>query len=230
MASKRVKSFENLVDKSKKYSLKEAISILKKAPKTKFDESVDLAIKLDIDPKQSDQMVRGTIVLPHGTGKTKKVAVFCKGEAQHKAKEAGADQVGAEDLIEKVSKGFMDFDVAVATPEMMRELSKLGKILGPRGLMPNPKAGTVTEDVAKAVKEVKGGKVEFKMDKISNINMAVGKISFDENAIYSNAFTLIEAVQHARPATLKGNYIRSIAISTTMGPGVRLDLSNLARG
>ncbi|MDP2942229.1 MAG: 50S ribosomal protein L1 [Candidatus Omnitrophota bacterium] len=230
MASKRVKSFENLVDKSKKYSLKEAISILKKAPKTKFDESVDLAIKLDIDPKQSDQMVRGTIVLPHGTGKTKKVAVFCKGEAQHKAKEAGADQVGAEDLIEKVSKGFMDFDVAVATPEMMRELSKLGKILGPRGLMPNPKAGTVTEDVAKAVKEVKGGKVEFKMDKISNINMAVGKISFDENAIYSNAFTLIEAVQHARPATLKGNYIRSIAISTTMGPGVKLDLSNLARG
>lgn len=230
MASKRVRSFENLVDKSKKYSLKEAISILKKVPKTKFDESVDLAIKLDIDPKQSDQMVRGTIVLPHGTGKTKKVAVFCKGEAQHKAKEAGADQVGAEDLIEKVSKGFMDFDVAVATPEMMRELSKLGKILGPRGLMPNPKAGTVTEDVAKAVKEVKGGKIEFKMDKISNINIAVGKISFDENAIYDNAFILIEAVQHARPATLKGNYIRSIAISTTMGPGVRLDLSNLARG
>lgn len=230
MASKRVKSFENLVDKSKKYSLKEAISILKKAPKTKFDESVDLAIKLDIDPKQSDQMVRGTIVLPHGTGKTKRVAVFCKGEAQHRAKEAGADQVGAEDLIEKVSKGFMDFDVAVATPEMMRELSKLGKILGPRGLMPNPKAGTVTEDVAKAVKEVKGGKIEFKMDKISNINIAVGKISFDENAIYDNAFILIEAVQHARPATLKGNYIRSIAISTTMGPGVRLDLSNLARG
>jgi large subunit ribosomal protein L1 len=230
MASKRVRSFENLVDKSKKYSLKEAISILKKAPKTKFDESVDLAIKLDIDPKQSDQMVRGTVVLPHGTGKTKKVAVFCKGEAQHKAKEAGADHVGAEDLIEKVSKGFMDFDVAVATPEMMRDLSKLGKILGPRGLMPNPKAGTVTEDVGRAVKEVRGGKIEFKMDKISNINIAVGKISFDENAIYSNAFTLIEAVQHARPTTLKGNYIRSIAISTTMGPGVRLDLSNLARG
>lgn len=230
MASKRVRSFGNLVDKSKKYSLKEAIAILKKAPKTKFDESVDLAIKLDIDPKQSEQMVRGTVVLPHGTGKTKKVAVFCKGEAQLKAREAGADQVGAEDLIEKVSKGFMDFDVAVATPEMMRELSKLGKILGPRGLMPNPKAGTVTEDVARAVKEVRGGKVEFKMDKISNINIAVGKISFEENAIYNNAVTLIEAVLHARPATLKGNYIRSIAISTTMGPGVRLDLSNLARG
>lgn len=230
MASKRVRSFENLVDKSKKYSLKEAIVILKKAPKTKFNESVDLAIKLDIDPKQSDQMVRGTVVLPHGTGKIKKVAVFCKGEAQHRAKEAGADHVGAEDLIEKVGKGFMDFDVAVATPEMMRELSKLGKVLGPRGLMPNPKAGTVTEDVAKAVKEVRGGKIEFKMDKISNINIAVGKISFDENAIYDNAFILIEAVQHARPATLKGNYIRSIAISTTMGPGVKLDLSNLARG
>lgn len=230
MASKRVRSFENLVDKSKKYSLKEAIVILKKAPKTKFNESVDLAIKLDIDPKQSDQMVRGTVVLPYGTGKTKKVAVFCKGEAQHKAKDAGAEHVGAEDLIEKVGKGFMDFDVAIATPEMMRELSKLGKVLGPRGLMPNPKAGTVTEDVAKAVKEVKGGKIEFKMDKISNINIAVGKISFDDNAIYDNAFTLIEAVQHARPATLKGNYIRTIAISTTMGPGVKLDLSNLARG
>jgi len=230
MASKRVKAFEGLVEKNKKYSLKEAISILRKAPKAKFDESVDLAIKLDIDPKQSEQMVRGTIVLPHGTGKTKRVAVFCKGEAQHRAKEAGAENVGAEDLIEKVSKGFLDFDVAVATPEMMRELSKLGKVLGPKGLMPNPKAGTVTEDVAKAVKEVKAGKVEFKMDKISNINISVAKASFDDGKIYENAYTLIEAVQHARPATLKGNYIRSISISTTMGPGVKLDLSNLARG
>ncbi len=230
MASKRVKAFEGLVEKDKKYSLKEAISILRKAPKAKFDESVDLAIKLDIDPKQSEQMVRGTIVLPHGTGKTKRVAVFCKGESQHRAKEAGAEHVGAEDLIEKVSKGFLDFDVAVASPEMMRELSKLGKVLGPKGLMPNPKAGTVTEDVAKAVKEVKAGKVEFKMDKISNINISVAKASFDDGKIYDNAYTLIEAVQHARPATLKGNYIRSISISTTMGPGVKLDLSNLARG
>lgn len=230
MASKRVKVFEGLVDKTKKYSLKEAITILKKAPKVKFDESVDLAIKLDIDPKQSEQMVRGTIVLPHGTGKTKRVAVFCKGEAQHRAKEAGAEHVGAEDLIEKVSKGFLEFDVAVATPEMMRDLSKLGKVLGPKGLMPNPKAGTVTDDVAKAVKEVRAGKVEFKMDKISNINISVGKASFEDSKIYENAYTLIEAVQHARPATLKGNYIRSISISTTMGPGVKLDLSNLARG
>lgn len=230
MPSKRAKTFVNLVDKSKKYSLKEAISILKAAPKVKFDESVDVAIKLEIDPKQSDQMVRGTVVLPHGTGKTKKVAVFCKGETQNKAREAGAETVGAEDLIEKVSKGFMDFDVAVATPEMMKDLSKLGKILGPRGLMPNPKAGTVTEDVAKAVKEVKAGKVEFKMDKISNMNIGVGKISFSENAIYDNVFALIEAVQHARPATLKGNYITSIAISTTMGPGIKLDFSNLVRG
>ena len=230
MASKRVKTFGDLVDKTKKYSLKEAISILRKAPKAKFDESVDLAIKLEIDPKQTEQMVRGTVVLPHGTGKTKKVAVFCKGEAQHRAKEAGAEHVGAEDLIDKVSKGFMEFDVCVATPEMMRDLSKLGKVLGPKGLMPNPKAGTVTEDVAKAVKEVRAGKVEFKMDKISNINISVGKASFDDSKIYDNAYTLIEAVQHARPATLKGNYIRSIAISTTMGPGVKLDLSNLARG
>jgi len=230
MASKRVKAFEGLVDKTKRYSLKEAIAILRKAPKAKFDESVDLAIKLDIDPKQTEQMVRGTVVLPHGTGKTKRVAVFCKGEAQHRAKEAGAENVGAEDLIEKVSKGFLDFDVAVATPEMMRDLSKLGKVLGPKGLMPNPKAGTVTDDVAKAVKEVRAGKVEFKMDKISNINISVAKASFDDNKIYENAYTLIEAVQHARPGTLKGNYIRSISISTTMGPGVRLDLSNLARG
>lgn len=228
--SKRVKSFQNLADKSKAYSLKEAIGILKKAPRVKFDESVDLSIKLDIDPKQSEQMVRGTLVLPHGTGKTKKVAVFCKGEAQNKAKEAGADYVGAEDLIEKVSSGFLDFDVAVATPDMMRDLSKLGKILGPRGLMPNPKAGTVTEDVAKAVKEVKGGKIEFRMDKVSNINLAVGKISFDEKAIYDNALALIEAVQHARPQSVKGNFIKSISISTTMGPGVKLDIPNLTRG
>lgn len=230
VVSKRAKSFQNLVDKSKSYSLKEAIGILKKAPRVKFDESVDLAIKLDIDPKQSEQMVRGTVILPHGTGKTKKVAVFCKGEAQHKAKESGADYVGAEDLIEKVSQGFLDFDVAVATPDMMRDLSKLGKILGPRGLMPNPKAGTVTEDVAKAIKEVKGGKIEFRMDKVSNINLTVGKISFDEKALYDNALALIEAVQHARPQTLKGNYVKSISISTTMGPGVRLDTPNLTRG
>lgn len=230
MDSKRVRVFENFVDRSKKYSLKEAIEILKKTPKTKFDESVDLAIKLEIDPKQSDQMVRGTVVLPHGTGKTKKVAVFCKGESQHRAKDAGADYVGAEDLIEKVAKGFLDFDVAVATPEMMRDLSKVGKVLGPRGLMPNPKAGTVTEDVEKAIKEVKAGRIEFKMDKISNINISVARISFNENAIYENAITLIEAVQHARPAALKGHYIRSIAVSTTMGPGIKLDLSNFLRG
>ncbi|KPK41958.1 MAG: 50S ribosomal protein L1 [Omnitrophica WOR_2 bacterium SM23_29] len=229
--SKRVKSFQNLsIDKAKKYPLKEAIGILKNAPKVKFDETVDLSIKLDIDPKQSEQMVRGTVVLPHGTGKTRKVAAFCKGETQNKATEAGADYVGAEDLMEKVSKGFLDFDIAVATPEMMKDLSKLGKILGPRGLMPNPKAGTVTEDVAKAVKEAKGGKVEFRMDKLSNINIAIGKSSFDEKAIYDNAFALIEALQHARPQSAKGNFIKSISISTTMGPGIRLDIPNLTKG
>ena len=230
MVSKRVKLFKDLVDKSKAYTLKEAIGNLKKAPKVKFDESVDLSIKLDIDPKQTEQMVRGTIVLPYGTGKTKRVAAFCKGEVQNRAKEAGADYVGAVDLIEKVSGGFLDFDVAVATPDMMKDLSKLGKILGPRGLMPNPKAGTVTEDIAKAVKEVKGGKIEFRMDKLSNINIAVGKISFDEKALYDNALALIEAVQHARPQSVKGNFIKSISISTTMGPGVRLDIPNLTRG
>jgi len=230
MASKITKSFEGLVDKNKRYSLKEAIGILKKAPKAKFDESVDLAIKLDIDPKQSDQMVRGTVVLPHGTGKTKRVAVFCKGEAQHKAKEAGADHVGAEDLIEKVGKGFFEFDVCVASPEMMRDLSKLGKVLGPRGLMPNPKAGTVVQpdDVGATIRELRGGRVEYRVDRTGNLHIPIGKVSFAIEQLLANMAAIMEAIVRARPAAVRGQYIKRVVIASTMGPGVKVDI-NLAR-
>ena len=222
--SKRKKEFEKLVDKAKTYSLKEALSILKKAPQTKFDSSVDVAFKLNIDPKQSSQTVRGTVSLPHGTGKSVKVACFCKGETENKAKEAGADFVGSQDLIAKVRSGWCDFDVAVASPDMMKEIASLGKILGPRGLMPNPKSGTVTDDVVSAINEVKKGKVEFKMSKQSDINLSIGRISFNEQALYENGVSIIEAVFHARPAAIKGQFVKSIFVSSTMGPGIRLDV------
>jgi len=224
--SKRIKEATKLVDKSKLYKLQEAIALLKQSPAAKFDESVDLAIKLNLDPKETSQSIRGSVVLPHGTGKKVRVAVFCKGEHTSKAEEAGADVVGADDLVEKVSKGFLDFDVAVATPDMMKEMSKLGKVLGPRGLMPSPKAGTVTDDVVKAINEVKAGKVEFKMDKLACINITVGKRSFSDDNINENASSLIGAIMQARPASIKGKFLKSIAISTTMGPGVKLDTSS----
>ena len=223
--SKRLKEANKLVDKAKLYSLNDAIAILKNIPTAKFNESIDLAIKLNLSAKELSQSIRGLVVLPHGTGKTIKVAVFCKGEHAQKAKDAGADIVGADDLVEKVAGGFMDFDTVIAMPEMMKDISKLGKILGPRGLMPSPKAGTVTNDVAKAVKEAKAGKVEFKMDKLGCVNMTVGKRSFEDVAIKENANSVINAVAHARPATVKGKFILSIAISTTMGPGVKLDVA-----
>ncbi len=220
--SKRYKEASKLVDKSKSYTLKEAIGILKAAPKTKFDQSLELAFSLGIDTKKSDHMVRGTVVLPHGTGKKIKVAVFCKGDAEKDAKDAGADFIGAQELIDKVSGGWMDFDSVVATPDMMRDLSKLGKVLGPRGLMPSPKTGTVTQDVAKAVKELKAGKVEFKADKQGGIHVAVGKISFSEDHLVENASLLIESLKSSRPASLKGDFIKTISISTSMGPGMRV--------
>jgi large subunit ribosomal protein L1 len=223
--SKRVEALQKLVDKTKFYTLGEAISILKKSPPVKFDESVDLAIKLDIDPKEISQSIRGTVSLPHGTGKKVRVAVFCKGEHTSEAKEAGADIVGAQDLIDKVAAGFLDFDVCVTTPDMMKDMAKLGKVLGPRGLMPNPKAGTVTTTVAKTIKELKAGKVEFKMDKLGCINMSVGKRSFDDNAIVENAKTVIEAIMQSKPSQVKGRFVKNISISTTMGPGVKLDAS-----
>lgn len=220
---KRLKEANRLVDNKKLYGIKEAVSMLKTVPAAKFDESVDLSIKLNIDPKEISQSIRGSVVLPHGTGKKVRVAVFCKGEQVSQAKEAGADIVGGQDLIDKVSSGFLDFDVAVATPDMMKDLARLGKMLGPRGLMPSPKAGTVTAEIAKTVKEVKAGKVEFKMDKLGCINMTVGKRSFTEEALAENAHKLIESIMHAKPAQVKGKFFRTISMSTTMGPGIKLD-------
>jgi len=220
---KRLQEANKMVDKSKLYILKEAISVLKNTPAVKFDESVDLSIKLNIDPKETSQPVRGSVSLPHGTGKKVRVAVFCKGEHLSQANEAGADVAGSEDLIKKVNTGFLDFDIAIATPDMMKEMGKLGKVLGPRGLMPSPKAGTVTNDIAKAITEAKAGKIEFKMDKLGCINIAVGKRSFNEDAILENAKTVISAITQAKPAQVKGKFFKNVSISTTMGPGIRLD-------
>jgi len=220
--SKRYRESEKNLDRNKSYNFAEAISILKKVPKVKFDETVEINIHLNVDPKNSDQLVRGTVVLPHGTGKKVRVAVFCKGEHEKQAKEAGADVVGAEDLIDKVAKGFLDFDRAIATPEMMKDLSKLGKVLGPRGLMPSPKAGTVTNSIASAIKEVKAGKIEFKTDKQAGIHVGIGKISFAENQLVENATTLMETIKSLRPASVKGIFLRSVSVATTMGPGLKI--------
>ncbi len=228
--TKRLKTVQALVDKTKSYSLKDAITMLKKTPKLKFDETVEIAAKLNVDPKQSQgASIRGTVALPHGTGKKVKVLVFCKGEEERKAKDAGADFVGADDLIAKVQGGWADFDVAVATPEMMKDIARLGKILGPRGLMPNPKAGTVTQDTAKAIKELKAGKIEFKMDKQAGIHAPVGKISFTEDALYANAFSLIDAVMSSNQQGIKGQHVKSLYMSTTMGPGIKLDLAEFRK-
>lgn len=215
------KALESIVQ-DKAYDLSEALEILKQIPKKKFDESVDLAICLNIDSKKSDQMVRGTVLLPNGTGKDKKVAVFCKGEAENDAKEAGADFIGAQELIDKVAGGWLGFDVAVSTPEMMRDLSKLGKILGPRGLMPSPKTGTVTNNIVQAIKEVKAGKIEYKSDKQAGIHVAIGKISFEVNKLLENIKTVLSAIKASRPASIKGEFIKSISLSTTMSPGIKI--------
>jgi large subunit ribosomal protein L1 len=229
MPSKRYKKALELVDKKKNYPLKSAVDVLTKFPKAKFNETVDLAFRLGVDPKQSDQMVRGTVPLPHGSGKVVRVLVFAKnGPSADAAKAAGAEFVGFEDMIKKCQEGWSDFDVAVATPEAMVEVRKLGKVLGPRGLMPNPKTGTVTEDTAKAVKEVKAGRVEFKVDKAGNVHVAVGKASFPAPQIEENARAVIEAVAKARPNSLKGTYIHSCTISATMSPPVSVDIKEFA--
>jgi large subunit ribosomal protein L1 len=220
--SKRFLEAKKLVDANKVYTLSEAVSILKKVPKTKFDETIELAIKLGVDPKQSEQQVRGTVSLPHGSGRSLRVLVFAKGEAAKLAKEAGAEHVGLEDLVEKINKGWFEFDVVIASPETMREVGKLGKVLGPKGLMPSPKTGTVTPEVDKAVKEVKAGRVEFKMDKNGNLHMPVGKISFNEKAIVENASAVIEAVLRSKPSTSKGDFVQGCSISSTMSPGIRI--------
>ncbi len=220
--SKRYKESEKQVDKNKVCQLKDAIATLKKMALPKFDGSVDLHFNLSVDTKKSDQMVRGTVVLPFGTGKKVRVAVFCKGEHEKLAKEAQADYIGGNDLIDKVAAGFLDFDCAIATPEMMRDLSKLGKVLGPRGLMPSPKTGTVTNDIVKAIEDVKKGKVEFRVDKQGGIHLSVGKISFSEDKLHDNASRVIEALNEARPSTVKGKFIRSLSLSTSMNPGIRI--------
>jgi large subunit ribosomal protein L1 len=225
MPSKRYKKALEVVDGRKAYPLKDAVGVLAKFPKAKFNETIDLAFRLGVDPKQSDQMVRGTVPLPHGSGKLVKVLVFAKsGAAADAAKAAGAEYVGFEDMIAKCNSGWSDFDVAVATPEAMVEVRKLGKVLGPRGLMPNPKTGTVTEDTAKAVKEVKAGRVEFKVDKAANVHVIVGKASFKPEQLEENARAVIEAVAKARPNSLKGAYICSCTLSATMSPPVRVDI------
>ena len=225
MPSKRYKKALEVVDKKKSYPLKVAVGVLAKFPKAKFNETVDLAFRLGVDPKQSDQMVRGTVPLPHGSGKTVRVLVFAKsGASADAARAAGAEYVGFDDMIKKCNEGWADFDVAIATPEAMVEVRKLGKVLGPRGLMPNPKTGTVTEDTAKAVKEVKAGRVEFKIDKAGNVHVPVGKLSFAANQIEENARAVIEAVAKARPHSIKGVYIHSCTISGTMSPPVRVDV------
>jgi len=225
--AKKMDSAMQKVEAGKEYSLEEALKLVKEACYTKFDETVDLALNLGVDPKKSDQMVRGTVVLPHGMGKKVKVLVFAKGEKEKEARDAGADFVGAEDLVEKIQKGWLDFDNAVATPGSMGLVGKLGKILGPRGLMPNSKLGTVTFDVAKAVKEIKAGKIEYKTEKAGIIHVPIGKVSFDAEKLLDNARVIIDAIVKAKPGTSKGKYLRKIAVSSTMGPGVRVDVGKL---
>ena len=221
--SKNRAKVDEIVDRTRKYSVEEAASLVKKAKFAKFDETVDIAVRLGVNPKHADQMVRGAIVLPHGTGQTVRVLVFARGEKDREAREAGADFVGADDMVAKVNEGFMDFDRVIATPDMMGAVGKLGKVLGPRGLMPNPKVGTVTFDVGTAVREAKGGKVEYRVEKAGIVHARVGKSSFQEKALAENALAIINALVKAKPSTAKGTYLKSITLSSTMGPGVRVD-------
>lgn len=217
-----------MVDASKGYTLDEAIEVLKKFPATKFDQTVEVAFKLGVDPRQSDQMVRGTVPLPHGSGKNVRVLVFTSGgESEQAAREAGAEYVGFDEYIKKCNEGWVDFDVAIATPEAMAEVRKLGRVLGPRGLMPNPKTGTVTDDTAKAVQEVKAGRVEFKIDKTANLHVPVGKISFDADKLADNIKALVDAVSKAKPSSAKGAFMLSCTLTATMSPGLSLDLKQL---
>ena len=227
MAGKRIKNAASAIDRSKNYSLAEAVKLVKSAAKTKFDETVDIAINLGIDPKQSDQLVRGMVAMPNGLGKTIRVAVFAKGDKAEAAKKAGADIVGGDDLAEEVQKGNINFDICIASPDMMAVVGKIGKILGPKGLMPNPKLGTVTPDVAKAVAAAKAGQVEFKVEKAAIVHAGIGKASFTEEAIAGNIRAFVDALAKAKPAGVKGDYIKRISISSTMGPGVRLDIADV---
>ncbi|MBN1550003.1 50S ribosomal protein L1 [bacterium] len=228
--AKRGKKYREVKEKAKQkdsYEILEAVEFLKANSVTKFDQSVDVAMRLGVNPRHADQIVRGTVVLPHGTGKTKRVIVFAQGEKITEAQDAGADAVGGEDLIEKIQAGWLDFDVAVATPDMMSKVGRLGKVLGPRGMMPNPKTGTVTFEVAKAIDEIKGGKISFRVDKAGIIHAPVGKLSFEASKLYDNAKTLIERVIKLKPSTAKGTYLKSITLTSTMGPGLKIDIPHV---
>jgi large subunit ribosomal protein L1 len=223
-----MKQADQLHEPLKQYSLEEAVAILKKAPPVKFDQSINIALKVGVDVKKSDQQVRGTVSLPHGTGKKVSIVVIAKGEKVKEAIDAGAEYAGSEELLEKIKGGWTDFSVLIATPDMMRELGKLGKVLGPRGLMPTPKAGTVTNDVVKAINELKGGKIEFKVDKTNVISTSVGKLSFKDAPLVENIRSLLTAILRAKPPSSKGVFFRSLYLSSTMGPGLRIDLQTIA--
>jgi large subunit ribosomal protein L1 len=226
--SKRIREIAKSLDTQKVYSVKDAIDILKGCPPVKFDQSVEVSLKLGVDPRRSDQLVRGTVSLPNGTGKKMRILVFTKGDKVKEALSAGADYAGNEELIEKVNGGWTDFDAVVATPDMMRDVGKLGKVLGPRGLMPTPKAGTVTTDIVKAIQELKAGKIEFKLDRHGVVNNGVGKVSFTAQQLVQNITTLLRAIERAKPASAKGHYMKSCVISSTMGPGLKIDLRELS--
>lgn len=228
--SKGYRSAAEKVDRMRHYPLPEALDLARETKRTEFDETVEIAVRLGVDPRKADQNVRGTVLLPHGTGKSVRVAVFAKGDKAQEAEQAGADVVGGEDLAKRISEeGWLEFDKAVATPDMMSVVGKLGRILGPRGLMPNPKVGTVTADVAQAVQDLKGGKVEYRVDKAGNVHVPVGKVSFDGSRLLDNTKSLLDSLVRAKPASAKGTYVRSITVSTSMGPGVRVDAAGALR-
>ncbi|HKZ75717.1 MAG TPA: 50S ribosomal protein L1 [Actinomycetota bacterium] len=227
MSGKRYDEASKLLDREREYLPAEAIQLVKRFPKAKFDESVEIAFRLGIDPRKADQMVRGTVSLPNGTGKSVRVAVFATGPKATEAKEAGADVVGGEELVEEVLKGNIDFDATVATPDMMAAVGKAGRVLGPRGLMPNPKTGTVTNDIAKAVSDIKGGRVEYRVDRTGNLNAIIGKSSFSEQQLLENYLTVVDEVLRAKPSAAKGKYVKSCTLATTMGPGIRIDTNRL---
>ncbi len=221
--SRRYNEASKLIEPGKEYALEDAVTLLKKLPKAKFDESIEVSVRLGVDPRHADQVVRGTVALPHGIGKSVRVLVMCKSNKENEAREAGADHVGFEEYLKKINEGWFDFDVIIATPDVMGELGKLGKTLGPRGLMPNPKSGTVTQDVGQAVKEVKAGKIEFRVDKSGILHVNIGKSSFNETQLTENIRSFIDTVARLKPASAKGQYFRSITVSSTMGPGIHLD-------
>jgi large subunit ribosomal protein L1 len=224
---KKYTAARSQVAPNRTYTIEEAIPLVQKVKYAKFDETVELTLRLGVDPKHADQMVRGTVVLPHGLGKTKRVLAIAGGEKQKEAQDAGADFVGGEELVEKIMGGWVDFDAVVATPDMMRAVGRLGKVLGPRGLMPNPKTGTVTTEITKAIKEIKAGKVEFRVDKTGIIHAPLGKTSFEGNALIANAHALVDSIVKAKPAAAKGKYLRTVTVSSTMGPGVRIDTTHV---